>query len=572
MTNPVQASSGTRAERMRLPLSTEVMKATAEKHGVCVRPFTMEVGDPDTGELRYVGVPCGSTVESVCMPCARKAKALRMAQCREGWHLAEEPDFTPAPPTEDQKELMTFRADLVQAYRHAVETGEEGQTDELRDEIRDVDEELRQLGIRGRLPSPDLPEKRAVKRSTRRRQDAPNLPRRKVAKTTVGREYAGKFRPSMFITLTCDTYGRVRDDGTPVNMSTYDYRRAARDAVHFSALVDRWCQNLRRVVGWDVQYFATVEPQKRAAPHLHAALRGSIPHEVIRQVTEATYHQVWWPAHDELIYGGDHLPVWDARNKSFVDPDTRKPLVEWDGVVEEVEQPAHVVTFGRQVHSKGILGGTDEAGRHIGYLTKYLTKSTGDVVEANSARQREHHDRLHAELAVTPCSPRCPVWLLYGIQPKGANSRTTPGHCKGTGAPADHARPARSAGARLAQVVGEDPGRPQGRPESLRAGHARGGRDRQTGAGHLPADLAQSPTRRPGRTTPRPPAHARDRRTHHLASRVRPGATRGRRSAWRFRNFGNSTSSLTRGNEWTTCARSNHCGQSSRCPSTCRFR
>jgi hypothetical protein len=275
---------------MRLPLSAEVMKATAEKHGVCVRPFSMEVGDPDTGELRYVAVPCGSTVESVCAPCAKKAKALRQVQCREGWHLTEEPDFTSEPPSEDQKELMTFRADLVQAYRHAVDTGEEGQADELREEIRGVDEELRQLGMRGRLPSPDLPGKKPAKRSTKRRQDAPNLPRRKVAKTTVGWEYAGKFRPSMFVTLTCDTYGRVRDDGTPVDMATYDYRRAARDAVHFSSLVDRWWQNLRRVVGWDVQYFATVEPQKRAAPHLHTALRGSIPHEVIRQVTDATYH------------------------------------------------------------------------------------------------------------------------------------------------------------------------------------------------------------------------------------------------------------------------------------------
>ncbi len=114
-----------------------------------------------------------------------------------------------------------------------------------------------------------------------------------------------------------------------------------------------------------------------------------------------------------------------------MDPDTREPLTEWDQAVEEVEEPAHVATFGRQVHSKGILGGTEEAGRHIGYLTKYLTKSTGEVVEADSARQREHHDRLHAELAVTPCSPRCAVWLLYGIQPQGVTSRTTPGHCKG---------------------------------------------------------------------------------------------------------------------------------------------
>lgn len=116
------ATSGTRAERMRLPLSSEVMKATAEKHGVCVRPSTMEVGDPDTGELRYVGMPCGSTVENVCAPCAKKAKALRMAQCREGWHLTDEPDFIPTPPTDDQKELMTFRADLVVRYREAAWT------------------------------------------------------------------------------------------------------------------------------------------------------------------------------------------------------------------------------------------------------------------------------------------------------------------------------------------------------------------------------------------------------------------------------------------------------------------
>jgi hypothetical protein len=124
----------------------------------------------------------------------------------------------------------------------------------------------------------------------------------------------------MFVTLTLDSYGRVREDGTPVDPSTYDYRRAARDAVHFAALVDRWWQNLRRVVGWDVQYFATVEPQKRCTPHLHAAVRGSVPHEVLRLVAAATYHQVWWPEHDQLVYDRDHLPVWE--DGRFVDPDT----------------------------------------------------------------------------------------------------------------------------------------------------------------------------------------------------------------------------------------------------------
>jgi hypothetical protein len=426
---PIDAQ--TRAERMRQPLAADVVTALAEQHGVCVRPFTMEVGDPDTGELRYVPMPCGSTVESVCGPCARKARALRMAQCREGWHLDTEPVFDRDQPTDEQTQQLAVRADLVALYQAAVDTGQAGDADELREAIREADEELRQLGVRGRLVSPDAPARPVVKRSTRRRQDSPNLPTRRVSKATVGREFAGKFRPSMFITLTCDTYGRVGDDGTPVAPDRYDYRRAARDAVHFASLVDRWWQNLRRVVGWDVQYFATVEPQRRAAPHLHSAVRGSIPHEVIRQVTAATYHQVWWPAHDEMVYTPDRLPVWEPRAKGFVDPDTRQPLATWADALDQVDEPAHVVTFGSQVHSKGILGGSEEAGRHIGYLSKYLTKSISEVVEPSTDAQRRHADRLHDELRVTPCSPRCAVWLLYGVQPHGVTSKTVPGRCKG---------------------------------------------------------------------------------------------------------------------------------------------
>ena len=117
--------------------------------------------------------------------------------------------------------------------------------------------------------------------------------------------------------------------------------------------------------------------------------------------------------------------------QGFVDPDTRRPLASWADALDQVDEPAHVVTFGRQVHSKGILGGSEEAGRHIGYLTKYLTKSISEVVEPATDRQRRHADRLHAELRVTPCSPRCPVWLLYGVQPLGVTSKTVPGHCKG---------------------------------------------------------------------------------------------------------------------------------------------
>jgi Replication initiator protein, pSAM2 len=60
---------------------------------------------------------------------------------------------------------------------------------------------------------------------------------------------------------------RVNDEGTPADRASYDYIRAARDAIHFAALFDRFIQNLRRVLGHEAQYFGGVEPQKRLSPH-----------------------------------------------------------------------------------------------------------------------------------------------------------------------------------------------------------------------------------------------------------------------------------------------------------------
>ena len=104
------------------------------------------------------------------------------------------------------------------------------------------------------------------------------------------------FRPSLFVTLTCPSYGRVCEDGAPADPDTYDYRHAARDALHFAALFDRFIQNLRRFCGYDLQYFAAIAPQKRLAPHVHIAIRGTISRAELREVIAATYHQVWWPS------------------------------------------------------------------------------------------------------------------------------------------------------------------------------------------------------------------------------------------------------------------------------------
>ncbi|HET8984072.1 MAG TPA: replication initiator, partial [Pedococcus sp.] len=110
---------GTRAERSRLPLARHVVEAAAVSHGVCVHPVPVRRIDPETGGSVVVDVPCGATLESKCPPCAQRARSLRIAQCRTGWHLETEPVFEPDDPTHHQIELATLRADLEAALVRA---------------------------------------------------------------------------------------------------------------------------------------------------------------------------------------------------------------------------------------------------------------------------------------------------------------------------------------------------------------------------------------------------------------------------------------------------------------------
>jgi hypothetical protein len=299
----------TRAERLAQPRATDAVKTLAEAAGGCVRPIQLRRTNLDTGRVEPVLVPCGSPLESVCRSCAERCKSLRAQQCREGWHLDDEPVIPPAPPDDWQAWLLEKRAEFQVLRDQAPDDGED--TAELDELIRELDAELAKTGIRGHA-DPAKKNGATRKRSTRRRQDAPALPRRKIAARTTGKVYTapdGKtFRPSMFLTLTLDSYGKVREDGTPVNSDAYDYRRAARDVLHFAALADRFIQNLRRYEGFDVQYFGTVEPQRRLAPHLHLAIRGTVPRADLRQVIAATYHQVWWPAIEDVRFEGSTCP------------------------------------------------------------------------------------------------------------------------------------------------------------------------------------------------------------------------------------------------------------------------
>ena len=423
-----------------MPLARQVVKDLAAEHGACLRPVQLRRTEIDTGHVEQVLIPCGHTLASVCPSCAERARILRAAQCREGWHLDHEPVIDPDPATEDQRFWIEKRAEAQQLRDHADAAGQD--TTDLDRLLTELDEEITKAGVRGKV-APDRPARRH--RSTRRRQDAPDLPRRTVSPRTVGKIYTapdGKiFRPSLFVTLTCPSYGRVREDGTPADPAAYDYDRATRDALTFAALFDRFIQNLRRYLGYDVQYFAAIEPQKRLTPHIHLAIRGTIARAELRRVLAATYHQVWWPGTSEVKYGQDELPVWDEEVGCYLDPATGEVLPTWDQTLDAIgdgDEPWHVARFGVRFDAQGVLAGSKDANRCIGYLTKYLTKQVADCHQVQTPGQHYHAARLADALRYQPCSPRCANWLRYGIQPKNARPGLVPGRCKGKAHDADH--------------------------------------------------------------------------------------------------------------------------------------
>jgi hypothetical protein len=437
---PGPGTKATRAQRLTMPLAGQVVRELAVEHGACIRPIQLRRTNVDTGEAGQVLIPCGHTLAHVCPGCAERARTLRAAQCREGWHLEDEPDLTPAPATEDQQWWVVLRSEAQQTRDQADADGQDlADFDAL---IAELDEEITRSGVRGTV-LPGRPARRH--RSTRRRQDAPDLPRRKVAPRTLGKSYTapdGKtFRPSMFVTLTCPSYGRVDHRGVPVDPSKYDYDQAAKDALAFAALFDRFIQNLRRYLGHDVQYFAAVEPQRRLAPHIHIAIRGTIPRAELRKVLAATYHQVWWPNLAPKYQDGDELPVWHDQTGRYIDPATGEILPTWDEALDAIgpyDLPWHVARFGDRFDAQGVLAGSPQAARCIGYLTKYLTKHVGACHTAVSGAEHDHAARLAEALRYQPCSPRCANWLRYGITPKNARPGLAPGACKSKAHDADH--------------------------------------------------------------------------------------------------------------------------------------
>src|ERR1039457_5099610 len=98
----------------------------------------------------------------------------------------------------------------------------------------------------------------------------------------------------------------------------------------------------------------------------------------------------WWPDTTTARFDGDELPVWDEQTCTYVDPYTGEDLPTWDDPLHAIgteDKPRHVARFGDRFDAQGVLSGSKDAARCIGYLTKYLTKHVGDCHQAATDRK-----------------------------------------------------------------------------------------------------------------------------------------------------------------------------------------
>ena len=436
MTDTTATGRTTRAERMARPRLSDVIKAVAEEHGACIRPVQLRKTNLDTGQAEQVLIPCGATLASVCPPCAERAKTLRAGQCREGWHLEDEPITAPDPPDDYQRWLAATLADLHVARDQAADRGAD--TAEADESIAAITGELRRLGVRGNLGGTGSKSKARRKRSTRRRQDAPDLPRRKITPRTVGRTFTARdgktYRPSMFLTLTCDSYGPVDDDGTPADPdpTTTPGRRPGRDPLRRAAgPVHPEPAPLPRLRHPVLRHHRTAAPPGPARPHRPARRR--FPRRPAPR--DRRHLPPGLVAADGYVrFDAQHPPAWDEKRARYLDPATGELLPTWDDALDAIgphDQPVHVARLGPQFKGKGVLASSRNAAKCIGYLTKYLVKDLGTCHVPDTDAQRAHVDRLVHALRFEPCSPTCANWLRYGITPKNPRQGLVPGYCTG---------------------------------------------------------------------------------------------------------------------------------------------
>ncbi len=415
-------------------------------------------------------VPCGHTLASVCPPCAERARVLRAAQCREGWHLDHEPVIDPDDPrrlaAQAGREARRDPGRAGPRRRPRARHGRAGRADRRAGRGDHRAGHARERPARpGHAASPLYPA------AAGRRRICPGARSRPDGRQDLHRP--GRQDVPAVDVRHADLPGlrQGHADGTPADPDRYDYGRAARDALHFAALFDRFIQNLRRFLGYDVQYFAAVEPQRRLAPHVHIAMRGTVSRAELRQVSPppTTRSGGRTPPPSATTATSCRSGTRPAATTSIPRPARSCPpgMTRWTRSATE-DEPLHVARFGDRFDAQGVLAGSKDAARCIGYLTKYLTKHVADCHQASHRRPaRRTPNGWPTRCGTSRAHRTCANWLRYGIQPKNARAGLRPGRVQGQGPPPRIPRLRRPPRPGLAQVVGQDPGRPPRRPQGL---------------------------------------------------------------------------------------------------------
>jgi hypothetical protein len=116
------------------------------------------------------------------------------------------------------------------------------------------------------------------------------------------------------------------------------------------------------------------------------------------------------PATDTVRFNGDQPPIWHEHTGRYLDPATGELLPTWDEALDAIgpaDEPRHVARFGARYDAQGVIAGSRDAKRCIGYLTKYLTKHVADSHETGTEPQGQHVNRLADALRHEPCSSSC---------------------------------------------------------------------------------------------------------------------------------------------------------------------
>ena len=160
----------------------------------------------------------------------------------------------------------------------------------------------------------------------------------------------------------------------------------------------------------------------------------------------------------------------------YVDPSTGEVLPTWDEALDSIgdqDEPVHVARFGDRFDAQGVLVRLE--GRHpVHRLPHQVPDQAGRRLPPGrrpTPSAARGPARRGAAVSAVLAAVRELAPLRHPAQERPA--RPGPRPCKGKAHDTGSPRLRRTPGPGLPQMVGQDTGRPPGRPQGLAAGHAR---------------------------------------------------------------------------------------------------